>query len=443
MSGQLMEPTTTPQSTSVDEFADELKPGTTLLHGQYVIESFLNSGGFGMTYLAKDSLDRTVVIKECFPASFCCRSETEVRARSRSQQKDFKSIVRLFGQEARRLAKLNHPNIVGVHQVFEDNETAYMALDFIDGQDMLDILEQNTQNLTPTEIRKILMKLLDAVSFIHERNILHRDISPDNILLDKTGNPMLIDFGAAREKATKASRALSALLVVKDGYSPQEFYLAGSVQSPSSDLYALAATFYHLIAGEAPPNSQLRLAAIAAHEPDPYILLKNRSSGFDTSFIAAIDKTLNVFPKDRIQSAQDWMAAIDTDKRTEAALAKAQSDESTMLAISRLVTEANQAALNDIENIHSDAAATSDQPAKQTQGNARDNISARLGVRTDVPATPMHPDATPVTKSMAKITEKPPVAKFDPLIAPEPKRASRKFWFFGKPKANYFGKADR
>lgn len=437
-----MEPTTT-QGTSVGEFADELKPGTTLLHGQYVIEGFLNSGGFGMTYLAKDSLDRTVVIKECFPASFCCRSETEVRARSRSQQKDFKSIVRLFGQEARRLSKLDHPNIVGVHQVFEDNETAYMALDFVDGQDMLDILEQNTRTLAPVEIRQILMKLLDAVSFIHERNILHRDISPDNILLDKTGNPVLIDFGAAREKASKASRALSALLVVKDGYSPQEFYLAGSIQSPSSDLYALAATFYHLIAGEAPPNSQLRLAAIAANDPDPYIPLKNRSSGFDTEFIAAIDKTLSVFPKDRIQSAQDWMATIDTDKRTEVALAKAQSDESTTLAISRLVTEANQAALKDIENTQSGAAIITDQPVEKPQDHSSDSVAARLGVRIAPPATPVHSDATPVTKSMAKITEKLPVAKLDSLSAPEPKRAPRKFWFFGKPKANYFGKADR
>ena len=128
-----------------DNFVDELKPGTKLMHGQYVIESFLNAGGFGITYLARDSLDRKVVIKECFPGAFCRRSRAVVQARSRAHQNELKSIVRLFVQEARSLAKLDHPNIVGVHQVFEDNDTAYMALDFVSGRDMLDIIETRTR----------------------------------------------------------------------------------------------------------------------------------------------------------------------------------------------------------------------------------------------------------------------------------------------------------
>ena len=208
-----------------DSFVDELKPGTKLMHGQYTIENFLNAGGFGITYLAKDSLDRKIVIKECFPGAFCRRSRYVVQARSRAHQNELKSIVRLFVQEARSLAKLDHPNIVGVHQVFEDNDTAYMALDFVEGRDLLDTIEDPNHTLTPPQIKKILKEVLGAVGFIHDQVILHRDISPDNILINQDLHPVLIDFGAAREEATKQSRVLSALRVVKDGYSPQEFYM--------------------------------------------------------------------------------------------------------------------------------------------------------------------------------------------------------------------------
>ena len=294
-----------------DDFVDELKPGTELLHGQYIIEEFLNSGGFGITYLAKDSLDRRVVIKECFPNTLCRRSYARVGARSRAHQAEFKSVIDLFVQEAKSLAKLDHPNIVGVHQVFEDNDTAYMALDYIEGFDLLETLEDGGERLPPAEINKILRKILGAVDYLHGQNILHRDISPDNILIDKkTSEPLLIDFGAAREEVSKASRVLSALRVVKDGYSPQEFYVNGSKQGPSSDLYALAASFYHLITGDMPTDSQTRLAALASDEDDPYVPLAGRIDGYDEAFLAAIDKALKVLPKDRIQTAKEWMEMI-------------------------------------------------------------------------------------------------------------------------------------
>ena len=304
-----------------DEFADELKPGSTLMHGQFTIERFLNAGGFGITYEARDSLDRRVVIKECFPGAFCRRSKALVSARSRAHQSELGSIVRLFVQEARSLAKMNHPNIVGVHQVFEENNTAYMALDFVDGRDLLDIIEDPKDGLTPDEVKNILRKTLDAVEFIHEQGILHRDISPDNILLDADKNPVLIDFGAAREEATQKSRVLSALRVVKDGYSPQEFYIAGSDQGAYSDLYALGASFYHLLTDELPPNSQARLSAVASGDPDPYLPLKGRVKGYDDAFLAAIDKSLAILPKDRIASAGDWIDMVEGRAVSESAAA--------------------------------------------------------------------------------------------------------------------------
>lgn len=290
-----------------DAFADDLKPGTKLLGGHYTIEGFLNSGGFGITYLAKDSLERTVVIKECFPNALCRRSTSLVRARSRKHQGDFRSFVESFLAEAKSLARLVHPNIVGVHQVFEDNDTAYMAIDYIDGRDLHDILDSTDQAFTPDQVVTMLKRMLSAVEFIHQVGILHRDISPDNILVDKAGNPILIDFGAASEQVVRATRVLTGRRVIKEGYSPQEFYLSGAEQSPASDLYSLGATFYHVIAGQAPPESQRRLARVAEGEPDPYEPLAGRFQGYPPGFLEAIDKAVRVMPRDRIQSAGDWL----------------------------------------------------------------------------------------------------------------------------------------
>ena len=294
-----------------EHFADELKPGTKLLYGQFTIESFLNSGGFGITYLAKDSLSRRVVVKECFPASFCRRNGLSVGPRTRQRQDEYRSIVNLFLQEAQNLARLDHPHIVRVHQVFEDNETAYMAMDYIQGPDLLETVEGKIPRLEPQEIVAILGKVLDAVGYVHEQGLLHRDISPDNILLDRvTGNPVLIDFGASRKEMTRKSRALSGLRVVKDGYSPQEFCIAGSKQAPCSDLYALGASFYHLITGETPASSQERLSAIASREADPHRPLSGRIKGYPPAFLAAIDKAMAIFPRDRIQTAAEWQAML-------------------------------------------------------------------------------------------------------------------------------------
>jgi tRNA A-37 threonylcarbamoyl transferase component Bud32 len=294
-----------------EHFADELKPGTQLLLGQFTIESFLNAGGFGITYLAKDSLDRRVVIKECFPSSFCRRTGNAVGARTRQREDEFRSIVKLFLQEASNLSKLDHPYIVKVHQVFEDNETAYMAMDYIQGPDLLHTVEGVAPPLQPDQIISILCKMLESLGYVHDQGMLHRDISPDNILLDRfTGNPVLIDFGASKKEITRKSRALSGLRVVKDGYSPQEFYIAGSKQAACSDLYALAASFYHLITAETPKTSQERLSAIANREADPHRPLSGRCPAYPPQFLAAIDKAMSIFPRDRIQDVAEWQAML-------------------------------------------------------------------------------------------------------------------------------------
>ena len=300
----------TPQELSTEEFQDELKPGTELLHGQYTIEKFLNNGGFGITYLAKDSLLRTVVIKECFPESICRRANSTVRVRSRNQAEAFRTIVDLFIEEARSLAKLSHPHIVGVHQVFEDNDTAYMAMDFVEGSDLLEVAEGRSK-IEPAELELVAYKLLDAIGFIHREGVLHRDISPDNILLSNENEPVLIDFGAARETVTRSTSYLGSMRTVKDGYSPQEFYAKEANQDPSSDLYSFAASLYHVMSNELPISAQLRMTAIATGDPDPYVSIKERVTGYSEPFLDAIDLALRVFPKDRIQSAAEWSAMIE------------------------------------------------------------------------------------------------------------------------------------
>ena len=384
-------------------YGDELAPGTTLCQGQYTVERYLNSGGFGITYLARDSLNRKVVIKECFPGAMCCRTKATVRLRSRSSHTEFDKIIELFEKEARALSDLQHPYIVGVHQIFHDNGTAYMALDFVEGQDLLQVLTDDPEFLGPDEIKQLLIKILDAVSYMHERDILHRDISPDNILLDKDGSPVLIDFGAARESATRVSRVLSKVLTVKDGYSPQEFYLAGSQQSYSSDLYALAATFYHLVCGKAPPSSHLRLAAAARKTADPLEPLGEGIEGYDQYFLDAINQCLSIFPQDRLESAQAWRDKIDVERRRKILRKKAREDKEMALRISELVSESKRDMANwDADEKPKPKTATKPRStAKSKPKAAPKNGPAKVAKKTARPKRQSPHQADPV-KSNAK-----------------------------------------
>ncbi|NKX44429.1 serine/threonine-protein kinase [Roseicyclus persicicus] len=325
-------------SARTDRRGDELPPGSTLCGGQYTIDGYLNAGGFGVTYLAGDSLGRRVVIKECFPGAVCYRDNAQVWPRSRSTGGEFETILGLFEKEAQALAALQHPYIVGVHQYFRENGTAYMAMDFIEGRTLLDVIETEPHRLTPDEVKQLLIRLLQAVQYIHEHDILHRDISPDNILIDRDNLPVLIDFGAAREGATRVSRVLSKVLTVKDGYSPQEFYLAGSDQVRSSDLYALAATFYHVVGGQPPPSSHKRMAAVARNLADPLRPLEG-VAGYDAHFIDAINQCLSIFPQQRLPSAAAWRDVIDRERRIKRALEQAARDEELDRRIRALVAE--------------------------------------------------------------------------------------------------------
>lgn len=321
--------------------------GTTLSGDQFTIVGHLGAGGFGITYRAEDNvLGRTIVLKECFPSDLCFRDGANVVARNANSTEQYRSIVEMFMREARSLAKLRHPNIVGVHRAFEENETAYMAIDLIDGRDISDIIDKDAAMLSPARVKSILAQLLDAVETVHDADLLHRDISPDNIIIEKSGTPVLIDFGAARGDASRRTRAASVLMIVKDGYSPHELYVAGSEQSPCIDLYSLAATFYHVLSGEAPPNSQTRLVEIAAKNPDPCVPLAGRIKGYDEAFLQAIDEAMRIHPNERIQSAARWKSLISAEEVVQdAELPGARTSRDISmdleLTLSRLVEETN------------------------------------------------------------------------------------------------------
>ena len=290
---------------------DVLQPGTSLFHGQFRLGAFLNSGGFGITYLARDRLNRDVVLKECFVPTFCHRTQTSVRARSESGKAHLQKALNAFVTEAQTLATLSHPNIVRVHQLFEDNDTAYMALDHIKGHDLLEVIDEKKATLTPDQIVAMTRKLVSAVGHIHDQHLLHCDISPDNICLRPDGDPVLIDFGSARKIVEGVGAPHGGFSMVKDGYSPPELYAAAGTCGPFSDIYALGASLYHAVSGAAPTDSQTRLTAVSEGLPDPVKPLAGAVSGYPPGFLASIDKALSVQPADRHRSAQDWLQTLD------------------------------------------------------------------------------------------------------------------------------------
>lgn len=319
-----------------------LPVGTVLLRDQYCIEQPLINGGFGITYLARDSLNRQVVIKECFPEEICERFQDGVRARSDDMKDSFALIKRQFQREALRLASLQHPNIVGVHQVFEENGTVYLVMDFVEGLDLQKLVEQEPERLTPDLLKSILTETLEALRYLHAQGLLHHDIAPDNLILGMDGQVTLIDFGSSVECGSARDMSATRMLVVKEGYSPHEAYCSSEPHDVTSDLYSVGATFYLLITGEIPTESHDRLAAVAKGEPDPYRRLAGRFDGFDEDFLACIDQAMALFQADRIGSASEWLDRISGTKAPAAAPA-GQDHINTDITnvISQLVNETN------------------------------------------------------------------------------------------------------
>ncbi len=236
-------------------------PPRTVLEGKYLVGRVLGQGGFGITYLAWDlNLNVKLAIKEYFPQELASRAagHSQVSAYSGSLGGQYDYGLDKFLQEARTLAQFEgHPNIVSVRDFFKANGTAYFVMSYVEGITVKDHLANSGGTLPLDQAHGIIMPVLDALKEVHSVNILHRDISPDNIFINQKGQVILIDFGAARQAAGEKGHSLS--IILKPGYAPEEQYRSKGVQGPWTDIYAVGATFYHLITGRQPPEALERL----------------------------------------------------------------------------------------------------------------------------------------------------------------------------------------
>jgi tRNA A-37 threonylcarbamoyl transferase component Bud32 len=273
-------------------------PVNTVLDGSYRIVRVVGSGGFGITYEAEDiRLHAKVAIKEYYPHDFGDRDATmSVKPKSDRHKETFDWGRASFLQEARTLARFEHPSIVRVSRVYEANSTAYMVMRFEQGQSFEDWLKGLGRPPTQDELDAIVAPLLDALQMMHAAKFLHRDIAPDNVIIRPDGTPVLLDFGAARRAVAERSHALTG--IVKAGYSPQEQYATDSrLQGPWSDFYALGGTLYRAVTGRIPEEATLRVSD--DRTPPAAEAAKGR---YRPGFLAAIDACLKVKYAERPQS---------------------------------------------------------------------------------------------------------------------------------------------
>jgi non-specific serine/threonine protein kinase len=268
---------------------------------EYEITGVLGEGGFGIVYLAHDKqLDREIAIKEYMPASLASRGANgAVVVRSGHHGATFQAGRQSFITEAKLLAKFKHAALVEIFRFWEQNGTAYMAMPFYRGQTLKQYLRDKSYVVDERWLRAFLAPLLDALEHLHEIHCYHRDISPDNILILDNGQPLLLDFGAARRIIGDLTQALTVIL--KPGYAPVEQYADDSTikQGPWTDIYGMAAVCFFAIRRAAPP------AAVTRMMRDPMVPLETQGQeGFSKAFLAAIDGALKVKPEDRPQSVQ-------------------------------------------------------------------------------------------------------------------------------------------
>jgi serine/threonine protein kinase/formylglycine-generating enzyme required for sulfatase activity len=281
---------------------------------EFMIERVLGSGGFGITYLARDtSLNRQVVIKENLPSQFVWRETATGTVRPRhttgSDTDDFEWSMRNFLREAETLASLDHPGIVRVLRKFEANSTGYFVMPFVQGVEFGSLIAKRAekgQPFTEEELRGLTERLLDALSYLHDRGIYHRDIKPTNILITSEGVPVLIDFGSARQRLSDRSMTV----VESAGYTPFEQLQSRGNVGPWSDLYAFGATIVKALTFEALPKAADRI------RKDPHIPLAKRNElmwGGSQGFLRAIDKATAVDEEARWQNAKEWLTALKGD----------------------------------------------------------------------------------------------------------------------------------
>ena len=278
-----------------------LRKGTRLI-GRYTIEGVLGQGGFGITYLGMDELhEKPVAIKEFFPQGIVTRNieyQDTVTVTFVGEKDNYEKGKERFLKEARTMAKFSKDEgIVKALDFFEINNTAYIVMEYLEGITLKQYLREN-QRIAPEDLIELLVPLIESLDEIHSQGMIHRDISPDNIMVLPDGRIKLMDFGAARDYTEFGEKSLS--IVLKPGYAPPEQYQTHGIQGPWTDIYALCATMYKCITGENPPDAIERVMDDS--------LKKISEFGIDIppQEETAIIKGMSVSAKDRYQDIKDF-----------------------------------------------------------------------------------------------------------------------------------------
>lgn len=291
--------------------AYHLYPGT-ILNGHYVIGTTVGFGGFGITYRAWDTvLDKMVAIKEFYPNGIVNRvpGEKEVIIYSGNRANEFQNGKIRFLAEARNMARFNtHPNIVNVYEFFEENNTAYIAMEFLEGMSYKQYIAMNGGRVDYQTAVNVMLSVMDALREIHKVKIIHRDISPDNIFLipvesgEENYRVKLIDFGAARFSSGEEEKTLS--IILKPGYAPPEQYRSRSKQGPWTDIYAVGAVLYRSVTGMMPDESVNRM--VEDHLAPPNQLIPDIPQYLSDSIMRAMALRQEL----RFQNVMQFQAAI-------------------------------------------------------------------------------------------------------------------------------------
>ena len=299
-----------------------LQPGALLQGGKYRIEKFLGQGGFGITYLGWHvSLNSRVAVKEFFMKDHCDRNPGthQVTMGTSGSRELVLRFREKFIKEARHIYALSHPHIVRVIDVFEENGTAYYVMDYLGGGTLQDAVQAHGA-LSVSVASGYIRQVASALDYIHGRNLLHLDVKPSNIMLNDSGEAILVDFGVSKRYDESGHQTSSTPLGVSEGYAPIEQYESGGMDqfSPSTDIYSLGATFYYLLTGSRPPKASALLSESLSF-PD----------GIPEGIRACIVRSMAPGRKDRPQSMGEFLRLLET--AMDGSGRKSVKDEETVL----------------------------------------------------------------------------------------------------------------
>ena len=308
-------------ATSAIERHDSLAPGTVLR--DYTIESVIGHGGFGIVYRARhDELGIVVAIKEYLPIELAVRQGATVRARSDADSQSYEEGLKRFRDEARALIQFHsHPNIVSCREYFRSNGTAYLVMEFVDGQSLAQVLASREAEGAPFEesdLLAVMVPLLEGLDYVHSAWILHRDIKPSNILIRRRDErPVLIDFGAAKQLVANRSKSMAPYT---EGYAALEQVANAGELGPWTDIYGVGAVMWRMVAGGPrpwePPNPvsvESRSHAFVRGSSDPLPSASELGKGrFSTKVLESIDRCLTLSETERVQGCKELLGTLKT-----------------------------------------------------------------------------------------------------------------------------------